>query len=682
MNNDVRNDADLPAHVQRLLEAIRGNKDDSGAVKRTGLNEWLARSPLREDKDPSLSITLKDDGKLLLYDHAEGEGATPDILDALELSWDDLFPVAHDSEARHVDAASMFNPDLARKLFGNRTEGRIRKGYVHKLSRDIAERFAASIGLPTSALLQFDVGYSPERDALIIAEQDRYGGVVGLVARRESGQKRAMTGSKRGLTGTGFLHRTGRLHIGEGFTDAVALASIGLHEIVGRPSSSSGTDELLHLVKESGYRQVVLFADSDKPGQAGAAKLAHALATEVPVRIVTPPRGFKDVRHWVVEGGANREEIERAIQSARPIEAARSDGYRRRLDVVRMSAVEAREVEWLFENRIPRAAVSIIAGEPGVNKSFLTCHLAAAITTGRPFHPTSPATNPAEVVMLNAEDDPSTTVRPRLDAAGAVCSRVLFVRSAIEPGNDQNPVQRSVSLDRDIGMLDELLAQHPRVAAIFIDPINAYLGGIGDVYKDTDIRKVLTPLGELARKHNIAVIAVTHFTKGGKQASPNPLYRVVGSIGFVGAARSVSAVLREPGQGGDTGRRFWTSVMQNLAPDRGQTLAFRLEHGRLVFEEKVVDLEASDLFEQNPVRRTEAMNFLEALLRDGPLWQSDIEEQARAGDIAPRTLKRAKKSLGISSVKDGFGEGACWFWHLPQHGGQRPHDTSAESAER
>jgi hypothetical protein len=40
-----------------------------------------------------------------------------------------------------------------------------------------------------------------------------------------------------------------------------------------------------------------------------------------------------------------------------------------------------------------------------------------------------------------------------------------------------------------------------------------------------------------------------------------------------------------------------------------------------------------------------------------------VNEQARALGIAPRTLARARKALGVRAVKDGFGGG--WLLSLP-----------------
>ena len=59
-------------------------------VKRTGPRKWIASSPTREDKHPSLAITEKDDGSVLLHDF--GGDSVEAILGAVGLSFADLYP--------------------------------------------------------------------------------------------------------------------------------------------------------------------------------------------------------------------------------------------------------------------------------------------------------------------------------------------------------------------------------------------------------------------------------------------------------------------------------------------------------------------------------------------------------------------------------------------------------------
>ena len=59
-------------------------------VKRVGPGKWIASTPTRDDKIPSLAITEKDDGTVLLHDF--GGDSVDAILGAVGLSFADLYP--------------------------------------------------------------------------------------------------------------------------------------------------------------------------------------------------------------------------------------------------------------------------------------------------------------------------------------------------------------------------------------------------------------------------------------------------------------------------------------------------------------------------------------------------------------------------------------------------------------
>jgi hypothetical protein len=63
-------------------------------VKQTGANRWIACCPAHDDRKPSLTITEKDDGVILLHCWA-GCGAA-EVLGAVGLEFDALFPPKQD----------------------------------------------------------------------------------------------------------------------------------------------------------------------------------------------------------------------------------------------------------------------------------------------------------------------------------------------------------------------------------------------------------------------------------------------------------------------------------------------------------------------------------------------------------------------------------------------------------
>ena len=93
--------------------------------------------------------------------------------------------------------------------------------------------------------------------------------------------------------------------------------------------------------------------------------------------------------------------------------------------LVNLADVTPRPVRWLWPGRIPLGKLTLIAGEPGLGKSFLTLDLAARVTTGNPWPDDPNGYNAASsVVILSAEDDIEDTIAPRLDR----CWRGLEIR--------------------------------------------------------------------------------------------------------------------------------------------------------------------------------------------------------------------------------------------------------------
>jgi len=102
--------------------------------------------------------------------------------------------------------------------------------------------------------------------------------------------------------------------------------------------------------------------------------------------------------------------------------------------LVRTSDVQPRDVGFLWEPCLPRRTLVILAGDPGVFKSTMTCCFTASVTAGLPWPDGSPGPEPANVLLLNAEDARETVVRPRLDAAEAEPSRVTMLTSVLRQG--------------------------------------------------------------------------------------------------------------------------------------------------------------------------------------------------------------------------------------------------------
>src|SRR3974377_828539 len=94
----------------------------------------------------------------------------------------------------------------------------------------------------------------------------------------------------------------------------------------------------------------------------------------------------------------------------------------------------------------------------------------------------------------------------------------------------------AADLGRIGGLVDFERSRGRDVRLIIIDPISAYIGGKtkGDSFKNAEMRALLTPLSKWAEERKIAVICISHFTKGGNS---HALYRVTDNIHFTAHMR-------------------------------------------------------------------------------------------------------------------------------------------------
>jgi hypothetical protein len=332
------------------------------------------------------------------------------------------------------------------------------------------------------------------------------------------------------------------------------------------------------------------------------------------------------------------------------------------------SEIKMKEINWLWPNRIARGKITMISGNPGLGKSQIIAYMTSIVTTKGQFVDGTEC-NGGKVFILSAEDDAADTIVPRLKAAGADLTHTSIIDSVMKNGQIDTEPSLLFNLLTDIGALENLIITLGDVAAIFIDPITAYLGSIDD-HKNSQVRSVLGPLAKLAEKHNIAIICISHHNKSG---SPEALLRVIGSIGFVAAARAAYAVIKDPS---DESKRFFLPLKNNIGNDK-TGLKFSIEShpldnnintSRIVWSDEVINTTADEILQlqNNPVRKTarnDAKKFLSELLTKGPVKASDIIKAAENRGYSIRTIERAKEELDIISKKDGTnGE---WSWHMP-----------------
>lgn len=331
-----------------------------------------------------------------------------------------------------------------------------------------------------------------------------------------------------------------------------------------------------------------------------------------------------------------------------------------------LSTVEPEDITWLWPGRIARGKLTLIAGDPGLGKSFMTLDIAARLSTGASW-PDGGSAPTADVLLLTAEDGVADTIVPRLQRMGADMDRVHVLESVLDPKDDH---ERLFRLRTDLAALEDAVEQvHP--AVVVVDPLSAYLAGI-DSHRSAEVRSALAPLMTLGERTGVTPLCTAHLSKA---ESRSAIYRISGSLDFVAAARAAFLVAEDPEE---DSRRLVLPMKMNIA-EKPPGIGFSILDGAVVWDNRPVTVSLFDVLTPNRESRTKleaAKLLLREVLAGGPVSEPEVEAQAKREGIGPRTLRRAKESLGVASEKKGIIGG--WEWSLPiperskTEGGQTP----------
>lgn len=330
-----------------------------------------------------------------------------------------------------------------------------------------------------------------------------------------------------------------------------------------------------------------------------------------------------------------------------------ADGEKKKAEplTVKMATIQSEKVDWLWPNRIPLERLTLWDGDPGAGKSILSLAIATAVSRGDPL-PGGDVSAPGNILLMSIEDGFADTVRPRLDAMGADVERI----SIPNPKRGLAPsLMNAAAIEQMVKVVDPKL--------LILDPIIAF-SGRKDADKAGQVRELLAPLMDMARRYSFACIMIRHFTK---QENYKAMYRGAGSIDWMAAVRSAFIIAED-----EEGLRTLAHVKNSLGP-KSPSLSFFIygENGVARFkwgEEVATSAEELLASNQTGTKKRErnqldaAKAWLEKELANGPMPSNAVRDKAETDGIAWRTVWRAKEELVVKASKErGSGE---WFWRL------------------
>jgi len=372
------------------------------------------------------------------------------------------------------------------------------------------------------------------------------------------------------------------------------------------------------------------------------------------------------------------------------------------VDLQCLADIEIEPLERVWGSVAMKGAVTVLAGEPGIGKSFVALDIAAAATTSplqavgarrdmattggvharrvmgsdppqaecarrnmglaneslsRVDVPRDSLAEPMGVLICSPHYERATTLIPRLIAAKADLSRVQTISGVREAEDiDRDGSCWSFQLDRDLAILESelvmLQGNGTDIGLIVIDPFPS-----GDFSGNRQARKlndVMSRLAEIAVACHVAVLVVCDALPldHPKRATSVTLYPAIEKV-----AQSVWVVEQDPDS---PKRRLLLPAKSNLDEDPS-ALAFSIHDKTVAWESESVSLTAQEFRRVAMQRRrnpllfedtselARATDWLKARLANGPIESWRIKEESHENEISYATLRRAFCGLRCES---------------------------------
>ncbi len=319
------------------------------------------------------------------------------------------------------------------------------------------------------------------------------------------------------------------------------------------------------------------------------------------------------------------------------------------------SDVNTKSVKWVWFPYIASGKITLIQGDPGDGKSTMMMHIIAELTTGGAMPDGTATGKPQRVIYQCSEDGVGDTIKPRLVKVGANCKNIAFIDEEIYDG---------LTLD-DERIRKAIIEFQPSL--VVLDPVQAYIGSEANLQIAGRARKLIRRLGMWAEAYDCAIVLVGHMNK---REGTKGLYRGLGSIDIIAAARSVLQVERDPD---DPDIRVVTQIKNSLEP-AGEDIRFEIRphtgfrwisaHGRPLPSKTQDNLDWTDKLQDFKTKQEEAAFILTHLLKERDVSSKEIFLILSERGIAEKTARHVKEEMGIQAYR----QNRRWFWTLKRDG--------------
>lgn len=315
------------------------------------------------------------------------------------------------------------------------------------------------------------------------------------------------------------------------------------------------------------------------------------------------------------------------------------------------SEVQTKPVKWIWFPYIASGKITLLQGDPGDGKSSMMMHVISELTTGGAMPDGTALGKPQRVIYQCSEDGAGDTIKPRLVKMGANCKNVAFINEEIHG---------SLTLD-DERIREAIIEYEPKL--LVIDPVQAYIGSDSDLQIAGRARRLMRRLGMWAEAFDCAIVLIGHMNK---REGTKGLYRGLGSIDLVAAARSVLQVERDAS---DPDIRVVSQIKNSLeAPGRDIRFEIRPQTGFKwlgcsepgTYERQSVNVPVAGLPRAFGTKQEEAAYVITQMLKEKDVASREIFLILSERNISEKTARAVKEDLGIKAYRSN----RRWFWTL------------------
>ena len=304
--------------------------------------------------------------------------------------------------------------------------------------------------------------------------------------------------------------------------------------------------------------------------------------------------------------------------------------------LLKVQEVEEKEPEWLIPGYIPKGQITVLAGDGGAGKTSVWCAISAAVSSGAKCflngdNPFLGNDEPQKVLFFSSEDSVEYTLKGRLRKNGANMDNLLTMRLSDE---------RFAELKFNTELLESLIREHKPALVVF-DPIQSFVPTDIQMGQRNEMRDCLNGLIGLGEKYGSTFLIVVHTNK---QSNIWGRKRIADSADIWDIARSVLIV----GEADEEGTRYISHEKSNYG-EREQTVLFRLDSGKVVFEKYTQKTDRDYVSLNSEYRQIPQIESAKSLilecLADGQKEASELDEALKAFGVSKSTVSKAKTEL-------------------------------------